>query len=75
MEEVETYNMGKQTKTLSYETVENMYVSPSVKRQIWQTLKIVKELEKVMKESPKRVFIEMAREKQESKRTESRKNN
>jgi len=26
-----------------------------------------------MKESPKRVFIEMAREKQESKRTESRK--
>ena len=27
MEEVETYNMGKQTKTLSYETVENMYVS------------------------------------------------
>ena len=73
MEEVETYNMGKQTKTLSYETVENMYVSPSVKRQIWQTLKIVKELEKVMKESPKRVFIEMAREKQESKRTESRK--
>ena len=73
MEEVETYNMGKQAKTLSYETVENMYVSPSVKRQIWQTLKIVKELEKVMKESPKRIFIEMAREKQESKRTESRK--
>lgn len=31
MEEVETYNMGKQAKTLSYETVENMYVSPSVK--------------------------------------------
>ena len=73
MEEVETYNMGKQAKTLSYETVENMYVSPSVKRQIWQTLKIVKELEKVMKESPKRIFIEMAREKQESKRAESRK--
>ena len=73
MEEIETYNMGKQAKTLSYETVENMYVSPSVKRQIWQTLKIVKELEKVMKESPKRIFIEMAREKQESKRTESRK--
>lgn len=73
MEEVETCNMGKQAKTLSYETVENMYVSPSVKRQIWQTLKIVKELEKVMKESPKRIFIEMAREKQESKRTESRK--
>lgn len=73
MDEIETYNMGKQAKTLSYETVENMYVSPSVKRQIWQTLKIVKELEKVMKGSPKRVFIEMAREHQESKQTESRK--
>ena len=73
IDEVETYNMGKQAKTLSYETVENMYVSPAVKRQIWQTLKIVKELEKVMKECPKRIFVEMAREKQESKRTESRK--
>ena len=73
IDEVETYNMGKQAKTLSYETVENMYVSPAVKRQIWQTLKIVKELEKVMKECPKRIFVEMAREKKESKRTESRK--
>ena len=33
----------------------------------------MKEIEKVMGEKPKRVFVEMAREKQESKRTESRK--
>lgn len=53
--------------------MEDLYVSPAVKRQIWQTLKVVKEIEKVMGEKPKRVFVEMAREKQESKRTESRK--
>ena len=50
-----------------------MYVSPSVKRQIWQTLQIVKEVQHVMGQKPKRVFVEMAREKQESSRTESRK--
>lgn len=60
---------------LSYKTVEELYVSPAVKRQIWQTLKIVKEIKKVMGADPQRVFVEMAREKQESKRTESRKNN
>ena len=48
-------------------------MSPAVKRQIWQTLLVVKEICKVMGQPPKRVFIEMAREKGESKRTESRK--
>lgn len=33
----------------------------------------MKELQKVMGQAPKRVFVEMAREKQESKRTKSRK--
>ena len=59
--------------TLTYETIENLYVSPAVKREIWQTLKILKEIQKVMGGEPKRVFIEMAREHQESKRTDSRK--
>ena len=44
-----------------------------MKREIWQTLKILKEIQKVMGGEPKRVFIEMAREHQESKRTDSRK--
>lgn len=71
--EIECFNAKEKKKSLSYETIEESYVSPSVKRQIWQTLQVVKELKKVMRGDPKRVFIEMARENQESKRTESRK--
>lgn len=73
MKGVEEYHSTQKDTELSYKTVEALYVSPAVKRQIWQTLKVVKELQKVMGQAPKRVFVEMAREKQESKRTESRK--
>ena len=72
-ESLEEFNHGKKEINLSYKTVEELYVSPAVKRQIWQTLKVVKEIEKIMGDKPKRVFVEMAKEKQESKRTESRK--
>ncbi|WP_461812860.1 type II CRISPR RNA-guided endonuclease Cas9, partial [Faecalimonas sp.] len=72
-EAIEAFN-GKNEKTkLNYKTVEELCVSPAVKRQIWQTLRVVKEIEKVMGGKPQRVFVEMARDKQESKRTESRK--
>ncbi len=72
-EEMERINEGKYQTGFSYKEIEESYVSPAVKRQIWQTIQVVKELQKVMKADPKRVFIEMAREKQESIRTESRK--
>ncbi len=70
---IEKFNCENKETGLSYKTVEDLYVSPAVKRQIWQTLKVVKEIEKVMGKKPKRVFVEMARDKQDSKRTESRK--
>lgn len=57
---------------LDYAVVEDLNVSPSVKRQIWQTLKVVKEIESVMKSPPKKIFIEFAREEREKKRTTSR---
>lgn len=71
-EAVELENGKDEIKGISYELVEQLYVSPAVKRQIWQTLQVVKELCKVMGMPPKRIFVEMAREKAESKRTESR---
>ncbi len=71
--EINAYNSLGKKENLSYQMIEELYVSPAVKRQIWQTLLIVKEIEKIMGGKPKRVFVEMAREKQESKRTESRK--
>ncbi|RGO25652.1 type II CRISPR RNA-guided endonuclease Cas9 [Dorea sp. OM02-2LB] len=73
MEAVESFNFGKKETKLSYQTVEELYVSPAVKRQIWQTLQVVEEIEKIMGSAPKRVFVEMAREKQDSNRTKSRK--
>ena len=70
---VEAENVGEKTKEISYKAVEQMNVSPAVKRQIWQTLQVIREICKVMGEPPKRIFVEMARERTESKRTESRK--
>lgn len=72
-EAVELENTKDEIKEISYDLVQQLRVSPSVQRQIWQTLQIVKELCKVMGQPPKRLFVEMAREKAESKRTESRK--
>lgn len=72
--QIEAYN-AKQgiCNELSYQAVENLYVSPAVKRQIWQSLVIVKELKKIMQRQPKRVFIEMARASGKKIRTTSRK--
>lgn len=69
---IEDENGKDEIKSISYDLVEQLYVSPAVKRQIWQTLQIVKEICRVMEMPPKRIFVEMAREKMESKRTESR---
>lgn len=58
---------------ISYAMVDELYVSPSVKRQIWMALKVFTEVRHFMGGAPKRIFVEMAREKQESKRTSDRK--
>ncbi len=50
-------------RELSYEKlVEGLYCSPAVKRGIWRTLVIVKEIEKIIGTPPKKVFIEVTRE-------------
>ena len=72
-EAVEAENQTDEVKVFSYGNVNQLSVSPAVKRQVWQTLQVIKEICKVMEQPPKRVFVEMAREKQESVRTQSRK--
>lgn len=60
--------------TISYQDVEDMYISPAVKRPLWQALKIVREIVKILGKEPSKIFIEMARENGEKgKRTISRK--
>ena len=74
-EKIEAFNAtGERPDTIDYDYVNEMAVSPAVKRSIWQTLQVVKELKKIIGHDPKRIFIEMAREDGEKKRTVSRKN-
>lgn len=74
-EKVDEFNNTNTDKAeeLDYDVIENMYVSPAVKRSLWQTVKIVKEIEHITGHAPKRIFIEMAREEQAKQRTKSRK--
>ncbi len=53
---------------VTYKTIDELYCSPSVKRAIWRTVSIVKEVTKAMKQPPKKVFIEMARGEGETKK-------
>ncbi len=64
-----------QITSFSYDTlVKELYVSPSVKKSIWQALTISLEIKKVMGHAPKKVFVEVAREPGDKKRTISRRN-
>ena len=72
-EAIEKENGFTENADISYQTIEELGLSPAVKRQVWQSVLIVKEICKVQKGEPKRLFVEMAREKSDSGRTESRK--
>ena len=63
----------KQEQGFDYQLVDELYISPSVKRAVWQAMKIVREIRKVTGRDPDKVFIEMARGAQKKVRTESRK--
>lgn len=55
--------------------VKNLYVSPKIKRSVWQTLLIVREIVKITGHEPKKIFIEMARGTDGTSKTpDSRKN-
>lgn len=58
---------------IDYSMVEELYVSPATKRQIWKALQVLDEIIQVMGHAPKRIFVEMAREHQVSKRSVTRK--
>lgn len=74
---VDSYNaQNVESGKVNYATIENLYCSPSVKRAIWRTVCLAREVEKVQGCAPKRIFIEMARGEDEGKkgtRTKSRK--
>ncbi len=65
----------EQDDKLSYQMVEDLRLSPAVKRGIWQALQIVEELMKIMQKQPKKIFVEFAREEGIKRRTTSRRQN
>lgn len=54
-----------------YDFVASLAGSPAIKKGIWQSLKIVQEIEKIMGYSPKNIVIEFGRGNEASKRTKS----
>lgn len=62
LEEVKRYNQQFEDDcSVTYEDVKELYCSPIVKRSIWQTILVVKDLVKINKVFPKKVFVEVTR--------------
>ncbi|MBS6931120.1 MAG: type II CRISPR RNA-guided endonuclease Cas9, partial [Lachnospiraceae bacterium oral taxon 082] len=55
----------KSLSEFTYEDLEDTYFSVPVKRMIWQTILVVREIEQIMGYAPKKVFVEMARSEEE----------
>ena len=66
MERIEELN-PKNSEKIRYKDIADLPTSPANKRAIWQSICIVKELEKVMKKKPKNIFIEFARSEENNK--------
>ena len=49
------------------EILDDLYVSPAVKRSIWQTIRIVEELKKIIGCAPAKIFVETTRSNQGKK--------
>lgn len=67
---------GQITASNVGQAVDELAVSPAIKRSIRRTLAVIKEVTKVMGHAPKRIFLEVARgpaENQKNQRTKSRK--
>ncbi|MGX7111869.1 type II CRISPR RNA-guided endonuclease Cas9 [Gemella cuniculi] len=76
MEQIKDYNkrLQKEIFEITPDLLDDLYVSPAVKRSIWQTIRIVEELKKIIGSTPEKIFIETTRTNQaEKKRTNSRK--
>lgn len=73
--QIKKHNEGfvEESNTVSEGYLETLRLSPPVKKAVRQVLLICKELFDIMKGTPERIFIEMARQEEEKKRTTSRK--
>ncbi|MDR0978349.1 MAG: type II CRISPR RNA-guided endonuclease Cas9 [Lachnospiraceae bacterium] len=68
-EQIEKEEKESLKSSFSYDDVEDIPCSPAVKRSLWQTIQVVKEIKKVMKCEPTNIFIEFTREDGEKGKT------
>ncbi|NLL91620.1 MAG: type II CRISPR RNA-guided endonuclease Cas9 [Ruminococcaceae bacterium] len=77
-ESIEKFNSeaASDKKGFSYDDIKELYISPAVKRAVWRTVVLVKEIVKITGKAPKKIFVETARDStglQRGVRTRSRK--
>ena len=78
MSQIEDFNktLQKEVTEITPDILEDLYVSPAVKRSIWQTIRIVEELKKIIGCAPAKIFVETTRSNTADKKpTDSRKKN
>ena len=74
--QIEEFNksLQKEVTEITPDILEDLYVSPAVKRSIWQTIRIVEELKKIIGCAPAKIFVETTRSNYADKKpTDSRK--
>ncbi|MEG0895249.1 MAG: type II CRISPR RNA-guided endonuclease Cas9 [Oscillospiraceae bacterium] len=79
LKEIENYNNKNSNNDVFDKSIlDDLYVSPAIKRSIWRVMMLSKEIVKITGLQPKKIFIEMARDvndgSKKGKRTQSRKN-
>lgn len=75
LEKIALLNKKEDISSITYENcVEDTYLSPAIKRAVWQTITITEEIRKIIKKEPTKIFVEMARGSSKTGRTQSRKN-
>lgn len=67
-EQIVQYNGVSEKTSVYYSDLVDSYISPVVRKPIWQALRIVKELRSVLKHDPSKIFIEVTREPDEKKK-------
>lgn len=65
---IDEENSGE-SKEVTYADVENMYVSPAVRRGIWQSLQMLDEYVSAFGKVPDKIFVEVTRENKNDKNT------
>ena len=76
MSQIEDFNktLQKEVTEITPDILEDLYVNPAVKRSIWQTIRIVEELKKIIGCAPAKIFVETTRSNTADKKpTDSRK--